>query len=104
MAWGATDDFGRRLDNAVVRRPSTTPSTAPSSSGEIGASFPIADNPTPEPAVMTPALYIRRCTQPTDRIFIPHYIPQVPALGERGFAVGQADLRLASSRVSRCSA
>ena len=39
------------------------------------------------------ALYLRECTQPTDRIFVQHYIPQVLALGERGFAGGHADLR-----------
>jgi hypothetical protein len=42
---------------------------------------------------MALAYYVRECTQPTDRVFMQHYLPQVPALAERGFAGGHADLR-----------
>ena len=39
------------------------------------------------------ARYVRECTAPTDRVFMQFYLPQVAALGNRGFAGGHADLR-----------
>jgi hypothetical protein len=46
---------------------------------------------TPNP--MRLAFYLRDCTKPSDRIFMQHYLPQVLALAQRGFAGGHADLR-----------
>jgi hypothetical protein len=43
--------------------------------------------------VMRLAFYLRDCTGPDDRVLMQHYLPQVPALAQRGFAGGHADLR-----------
>jgi hypothetical protein len=56
--------------------------------------FPIAAAATSDPDdVLALSLYLRACTRPTDRVFMQHYLPQVVALAERGFAGGHADLR-----------
>jgi hypothetical protein len=61
---------------------------------EIGRSFPVPDAPPDDPdSTMMLVSYLRQCTQPTDRVFMQHYLPQVTALAERGFAGGHADLR-----------
>ena len=39
------------------------------------------------------ATYLNACTNPSDRILVQGYIPQVLALARRGFAGGHADLR-----------
>jgi len=39
------------------------------------------------------AYYFDACTQPTDRVFISQYLPQVAALARRPFAGGHPDLR-----------
>jgi hypothetical protein len=43
--------------------------------------------------VLKLAFYLRRCTQPSDRVFVQDYLPQVIALSDRAFAAGHADLR-----------
>jgi hypothetical protein len=95
MAAGVTDDLGRRLDKSVVRTSMDDAfDRADQVWKDIAGSFPIADNPSADPdALLTLALYLRRCTRPADRVFVQHYIPQVLALAERGFAGGHADLR-----------
>jgi hypothetical protein len=45
------------------------------------------------PELMTLSLYLNACTEPTDRILIQSYLPQVLALARRAFAGGHADLR-----------
>jgi hypothetical protein len=45
------------------------------------------------PALMDLALYLNACTEPTDRVLVQAYIPQVLALARRAFAGGHADLR-----------
>jgi hypothetical protein len=60
----------------------------------VGHAFPIAEEITEgEDSVMALAHYVHQCTRPTDRVFMQHYLPQVLALAERGFAGGHADLR-----------
>ena len=39
------------------------------------------------------AFYFEACTEPTDRVFVSQYLPQVPALSRRAFAGGHPDLR-----------
>jgi hypothetical protein len=92
---GATDDLPRRLEKTVLDASlGDAVDRADVMWARIGASFPIAEDPAPNPDdLMTLSLYLRRCTQPTDRIFVQHYIPQVLGLAERGFAGGHADLR-----------
>ena len=45
------------------------------------------------PDLLTLSLYINACTQPTDRVLVQAYMPQVLALARRAFAGGHADLR-----------
>jgi hypothetical protein len=45
------------------------------------------------PELMTLSLYLNACTEPTDRILIQSYLPQVLAIARRAFAGGHADLR-----------
>jgi hypothetical protein len=40
------------------------------------------------------SLYLNACTEPADRVLVESYVPQVVALARRGFAGGQADVRL----------
>lgn len=40
------------------------------------------------------SFYVNACTNPTDRVFVQGYIPQVLGLARRAFAGGHADLRL----------
>ena len=92
---GVTDDLPRRLEKSALDQ---SIDAAVDRAAEIwrraGQAFPIASDPPADPDdLLTLALYLRECTQPTDRIFVQHYIPQVLALGERGFAGGHADLR-----------
>ena len=94
-AAGVTDDLPRRLEKSVLNQSMDDAfDRADRLWKEIGEAFPIADNPSASPdELLTLSLYLRRCTRPTDRIFVQHYIPQVLALAERGFAGGHADLR-----------
>ena len=58
------------------------------------ASFPgAAETAADLDSTLVLARYVRDCTAPTDRVFMQHYLPQVAALAERGFAGGHADLR-----------
>jgi hypothetical protein len=60
----------------------------------VGTSFDDAvENATDVESTLVLARYVRECTLPTDRVFMQHYLPQVAALGDRGFAGGHADLR-----------
>ena len=95
MAATATDDLSRRLEKAVLDKSMDEAfDRADLVWTNIAESFPFPDDPAADPDVLgTLSLYLRRCTQPTDRIFVQHYIPQVLALAERGFAGGHADLR-----------
>jgi hypothetical protein len=45
------------------------------------------------PELMTLSLYLNACTEPTDRILVQSYLPQVLAIARRAFAGGHADLR-----------
>jgi hypothetical protein len=45
------------------------------------------------PDLVTLSLYVNACTNPTDRVLVQAYIPQVLALARRAFAGGHADLR-----------
>lgn len=45
------------------------------------------------PDLVTLSLYVNACTDPTDRVLVQAYIPQVLALARRAFAGGHADLR-----------
>ena len=95
MAAGATDDLPRRLEKAML---DTSLDDALDRTDrvwrDVAKSFPIADDPDANPdSLLTLSLYLRQCTRPTDRVFVQHYIPQVLALAERGFAGGHADLR-----------
>ena len=97
-AAGVTDDLPRRLEKSVLNQSMDDAFDAFDRADrlwkEIGEAFPIADNPSASPdELLTLSLYLRRCTRPTDRIFVQHYIPQVLALAERGFAGGHAALR-----------
>ena len=47
----------------------------------------------PRPDLVTLSLYVNACTNPTDRVLVQAYIPQVLALARRAFAGGHADLR-----------
>jgi hypothetical protein len=39
------------------------------------------------------SMYVNACTEPTDRVLVQAYLPQVLALAQRAFAGGHADLR-----------
>lgn len=95
LAVGVTDDLPRRLEKTGLDQSIDDAfDRADLMWRRVGEAFPIADEPSPHPDELgTLALYLRRCTQPTDRIFVQHYIPQVLGLAERGFAGGHADLR-----------
>ena len=95
MAAGAADDLPRRLEKAVLDNTWDDALDRTDDVWEsVSKSFPIANDPSADPdALQTVSLYLRQCTWPTDRIFVQHYIPQVLALAERGFAGGHADLR-----------
>jgi hypothetical protein len=95
LASAATADLPRRLEKAYLNQTlDDALDRAGSMWTRIGQSFPIPDDPAPDPDdLVTLSLYLRQCTQPTDRIFVEQYIPQVLALAERGFAGGHADLR-----------
>jgi hypothetical protein len=90
-----TNDLGRRLEKVALHgRLEDGFERAGLIWDRIRESFPIAGAPDADPDHLnTLALYLRECTRPDDRIFVQHYIPQVLALGERGFAGGHADLR-----------
>jgi hypothetical protein len=95
LVTSVTDDLPRRLEKAVLNQ---SVGDALDRAEEVwkraAQAFPIASTPSSDPDdLMTLALYLRECTRPTDRVFVQHYIPQVLALGERGFAGGHADLR-----------
>jgi hypothetical protein len=95
FAIAGTDDWHRRLDKAWLTGSLTG---ALDRTGnvweEIGRSFPVADAAPDDPdSTMMLVSYLRQCTQATDRVFMQHYLPQVVALAERGFAGGHADLR-----------
>ena len=40
------------------------------------------------------SMYLNACTTPADRVLVESYVPQVVAMARRGFAGGQADVRL----------
>ena len=61
---------------------------------QIDASWPLSRANTPDdPGVLELAFYLAECTRPSDRVLMQHYLPQVLALAQRGFAGGHADLR-----------
>ncbi|MBM3777943.1 MAG: hypothetical protein FJW23_06830 [Acidimicrobiia bacterium] len=45
------------------------------------------------PGAVRLAYYLRECTEPSDRVFLGLYLPEVPALAQRAFAGGHGDLR-----------
>jgi hypothetical protein len=45
------------------------------------------------PDLITLSLYINACTEPSDRVLVQSYLPQVLALARRAFGGGHADLR-----------
>ncbi len=49
-------------------------------------------SPTNNPS-MELIFYFDACTEPSQRVFVAYYMPQVPALARRGFAGGHPDLR-----------
>lgn len=95
FAIAVTDDWRLRLGKAyLANSPGEAFERAEIMADEIAASFPLpAAKPDDPVTVLTLAYYVRQCTQPTDRVFMQHYLPQVAALAERGFAGGHADLR-----------
>jgi hypothetical protein len=95
VASGVTDDLPRRLEKARLNRSvDEAQRWRDALWRRMRRGFPLAASAAERPDdLLTLALYLRECTQPTDRIFVQHYIPQVLALGERGFAGGHADLR-----------
>jgi hypothetical protein len=90
-----TIDLPRRLDQATLAgRPRDGFRKAAYVWGVVHRAFPLAQEMTVhKDTVMALAYYVRECTPATDRVFMQHYLPQVLALGERGFAGGHADLR-----------
>jgi hypothetical protein len=95
LAIAVTDDLGRRIEKARLSRGVDEGLEWTEFMWQrIGDAFPLRADPALEPDELTTlALYVRACTRPTDRVFMQHYLPQVLALGERGFAGGHADLR-----------
>ena len=95
LAIAVSDDLPRRLEKTVLNQSVADAfDRAEETWRRARQAFPIASTPSSDPDdLMTLALYLRECTGPTDRVFVQHYIPQVLALGERGFAGGHADLR-----------
>jgi hypothetical protein len=92
---GVADDLPRRLEKARLDRSlDAAERWRDSLWRRMRRGFPISASDAERPDdLVTLALYLRECTQPTDRIFVQHYVPQVLALAERGFAGGHADLR-----------
>jgi hypothetical protein len=45
------------------------------------------------PDLITLSMYVQACTDPSDRVLVQGYMPQVLALAQRAFAGGHADLR-----------
>jgi hypothetical protein len=95
LVCGATENLGRRLEKTALDESFDAALDRTDRLWvELGRAFPLPDNPSADPDdLITLSLYVRECTQPTDRIFVQDYLPQVLALAERGFAGGHADLR-----------
>jgi len=91
----ATQNMHDRLDKAsLAGSPGAATERATSMWHRIGEAFPISRAMVDEDdSVMALAYYVHVCTQPTQRVFMQEYLPQVAALAERGFAGGHADLR-----------
>ncbi len=90
-----TGDLYRRLEKAwLTDGPGKAFDRADTMWNNIGEALPLApDMEVDSDSLLSLALYLRECTRPTDRILMQHYLPQVLALSERGFAGGHADLR-----------
>jgi hypothetical protein len=90
-----TNNWYRRLDKAsMVEGRRRAIDRAEYMWRVVGQSFPLPDQVTESPeTVMALTHYVHQCTGPSDRVFMQHYLPQVVALAERGFAGGHADLR-----------
>jgi hypothetical protein len=90
-----TRDLHERLDKAsLAGRPRNAFERVGIIRRAVAESFPPVHDAAADPDnMLTLMLYVRECTRPTDRVFMQHYLPQVLALAERGFAGGHADLR-----------
>jgi hypothetical protein len=96
FAAGMTQDFYDRLDKAsLTERWGKGFERASSLAQQIRESWRLeswAQKPD-RPELYDLVFYVNACTQPTDRVLVQAYIPQVLALAGRAFAGGHADLR-----------
>lgn len=90
-----TRDLHERLDKAsLAGRPRNAIERVGIIRRAVRDSYPPKHDAAADPDnTLTLVQYLRACTRPTDRVFMQHYLPQVLALAERGFAGGHADLR-----------
>ena len=92
-----TKDLGRRLEKATLTHgPNEAIERMRVTAAEIREAWKLT---TADPGRMSAdliglSLYLNACTEPTDRVLVESYVPQVVALARRGFAGGQADVRL----------
>jgi hypothetical protein len=96
IASGMSDDFYRRLDKAgLTERWGKGFERASGVARQLRADWQLQSwvGRDDRPELLGLSLYINACTNPTDRILVQAYMPQVLALARRAFAGGHADLR-----------
>jgi hypothetical protein len=91
-----TKDLGRRLEKATLTHgPGEAIERARVTAGEIRDAWTLTtESEQTGSELIGLSLYVNACTEPTDRVLVESYVPQVVALARRGFAGGQADVRL----------
>ena len=92
-----TNDLGRRLEKATLTRSVHAAfERADITANELRQSWKLTSwgSRRGRSDLIDLSLYLNACTTGTDRVLVESYVPQVVALARRGFAGGQADVRL----------
>jgi len=92
-----TKDLGGRLEKArLTHGPREAIERVRVAAAEIRDAWKLStwESQRNRPDLIALSLYLNACTEPADRILVESYVPQVVALARRGFAGGQADVRL----------
>jgi hypothetical protein len=92
-----TKDLGGRLEKATLTHgPGEAIERVRVAAAEIRDAWKLTtlESARTRPDLIGLSLYLNACTEPTDRVLVESYVPQVVALARRGFAGGQADVRL----------
>jgi hypothetical protein len=92
-----TKDLGRRLEKATLTRSVTAAIEREQITvTDLRESWRLTtwESRRDRSDLIALSMYLNACTQPSDRVLVESYVPQVVALARRGFAGGQADVRL----------